>query len=102
MSDYILETKNLVKEFDLRHTRSIKEYMVWWATGRRGQLSDNFNALDDVSFTITQGESVALLGFNICVTAIRHGRPQGDYDVRAALAGAALTVFLLVCGGFFG
>lgn len=45
---------------------------------------------------------VALIGFNICVTAIKHGKPQGDYDVRAALAGAALTVFLLVCGGFFG
>jgi ABC-2 type transport system ATP-binding protein len=58
------ELTNVVKEFDLRHTRSIKEYIVWWATGRRGQLSDNFNALDDVSFTITQGESVALLGFN--------------------------------------
>ena len=58
------ELENVVKKFDLRHTRSIKEYIVWWATGRRGQLSETFNALDDVSFTIHRGESVALLGFN--------------------------------------
>ncbi len=58
------ELKNLVKEFDLRHTRSIKEYMVWWVTGRKGDLTESFKALDDVSFTIRQGESVALLGFN--------------------------------------
>ncbi len=52
------------KEFDLRHTRSIKEYVVWWATGRKGDLTETFKALDAVSLTIHQGESVALLGFN--------------------------------------
>lgn len=52
------------KEFDLRHTRSIKEYVVWWATGRKGDLAETFKALDAVSLTIHQGESVALLGFN--------------------------------------
>ena len=54
----------VVKKFDLRHTRSIKEYVVWLATGRKGQLSESFNALDGVSFDIHQGESVAMLGFN--------------------------------------
>jgi len=52
------------KQFDLRHTRSIKEYVVWWLTGRKGQLTENFKALDALSLTIHQGESVALLGFN--------------------------------------
>ena len=52
------------KEFDLRHTRSIKEYVVWWVSGRKGDLSESFKALDSVSLTIHQGESVALLGFN--------------------------------------
>ncbi len=55
---------NVTKAFDLRHTRSIKEYVVWLATGRKGDFSETFNALDDVSFDIHQGESVALLGFN--------------------------------------
>ena len=54
----------VTKKFDLKHTRSIKEYVVWWLTGRRGQLSETFNALDEVTFDIHQGESVALLGFN--------------------------------------
>lgn len=55
---------NVTKAFDLRHTRSIKEYVVWLATRRKGDFSETFNALDDVSFDIHQGESVALLGFN--------------------------------------
>lgn len=58
------ELTNVVKEFNLRHTRSIKEYAVWWLTGRRGDLRETFNALDDVTFQIHQGESVALLGLN--------------------------------------
>lgn len=58
------QLSNVVKEFDLRHTRSIKEYVVWWLSGRKGDLTESFKALDDVSFTIHQGESVALLGFN--------------------------------------
>jgi ABC-2 type transport system ATP-binding protein len=50
------------KTFKLRHTHSLKETFV--AAVRRKQISSSFNALDDVSFTIGEGESVALLGFN--------------------------------------
>ncbi|GAB3608530.1 ABC transporter ATP-binding protein [Humibacter ginsengiterrae] len=50
------------KTFKLRHTHSLKETFI--AAVRRKQISSTFNALDQVSFTIGEGESVALLGFN--------------------------------------
>lgn len=53
---------NAKKRFVLRHTHSMKETFVAWT--RRKPISDSFLALDDVSFTIDQGESVALLGLN--------------------------------------
>jgi ABC-2 type transport system ATP-binding protein len=52
------------KWFTLRHTRSIKEYVVWTLRGRKGDLEERFKALDEVSFTINEGEAVALIGFN--------------------------------------
>lgn len=59
-----IEVKNISKQFVLRHTRSIKEAVVWLAKGRKGDLVEKFFALDDVSVDIKQGESVALLGLN--------------------------------------
>ncbi|MBE7699533.1 ABC transporter ATP-binding protein [Oerskovia sp. Sa1BUA8] len=57
-----IEVKNLQKRFTLRHNRSLKELMV--AAVRGKDLSDTFLALDDVSFDVQEGETVALLGFN--------------------------------------
>ncbi|MEV3924819.1 ABC transporter ATP-binding protein [Actinomadura coerulea] len=52
----------VTKNFTLRHARSIKEMSV---RAFRGQpLSDRFRALDEVSLTIGQGETVALMGLN--------------------------------------
>ncbi|MBP3044615.1 ABC transporter ATP-binding protein [Arthrobacter jiangjiafuii] len=59
-----IEVHNVSKEFVLRHTRSIKEAFVWFVKGRKGDLSEKFFALKDVSLEIKQGESVALLGLN--------------------------------------
>ncbi len=59
-----IEVRNVNKQFVLRHTRSIKEAFVWLVKGRRGDLSEKFDALTDVSVDIKQGESVALLGLN--------------------------------------
>jgi ABC-2 type transport system ATP-binding protein len=54
--------EDLLKAFKLRHTHSLKETFL--AALHRKPLTTDFRALDGVSFTIKQGESVALLGFN--------------------------------------
>lgn len=59
-----IEVDNISKQFVLRHSRSLKETVVWLFTGRRGDLSEKFHALKDIDLTITQGQTVALLGFN--------------------------------------
>ncbi|AUZ87525.1 ABC transporter ATP-binding protein [Arthrobacter sp. TmT3-37] len=62
-TDAIVAT-GLQKRFVLRHTRSLKEAFVWFVRGRHGDLVQKFNALDDISFTVRSGETVALLGLN--------------------------------------
>ena len=58
-----IEIAGVTKEFTLRHRRSLKELAV--AAVRRQDLGINtFKALDDVTFDVHQGETVALLGFN--------------------------------------
>ncbi|MET3946719.1 ABC-2 type transport system ATP-binding protein [Arthrobacter sp. UYCu512] len=52
------------KQFVLRHTRSLKEALVWLVRGRKGDLSKKFQALNHVSLEVKQGETVALLGLN--------------------------------------
>jgi len=61
MTTYI-DVSGISKRFTLRHNRSLKELTV--AMVRKKDLSDTFLALDDVSFEVKEGESVALLGFN--------------------------------------
>ena len=62
--DLAIRVQNMSKEFVLRHTRSMKEAFVWLVKGRKGDLTAKFKALNDVSFDIYDGETVALLGFN--------------------------------------
>ena len=58
-----IEFAGVTKEFTLRHRRSLKELAV--AAVRKQDLGINtFKALDDVTFDVHQGETVALLGFN--------------------------------------
>ncbi|WP_026404375.1 MULTISPECIES: ABC transporter ATP-binding protein [Actinomadura] len=53
---------SVTKHFTLRHARSIKEMSV--RALRRQPLANRFKALDDVSLTFAQGETVALMGLN--------------------------------------
>ena len=58
-----IEIAGVTKEFTLRHRRSLKELAV--AAVRKQDLGINtFKALDDVTFDVHQGETIALLGFN--------------------------------------
>lgn len=59
-----IEVSGISKQFVLRHTRSIKEAVVWLAKGRKGDLTKKFHALRNVSLHVQTGETVALLGLN--------------------------------------
>lgn len=64
LPDVMIRVDAVSKEFVLRHTRSLKEALVWLLKGRQGDLSAKFRALDDVTFDIKEGETVALIGLN--------------------------------------
>ena len=54
--------RDVSKKFTLRYHRTLKQMAV--AAARRQDISDSFLALDDVSFTVQQGESIGLMGLN--------------------------------------
>ncbi|WP_166375932.1 ABC transporter ATP-binding protein [Aeromicrobium phragmitis] len=51
------------KTFLLRRSHSFKEAVIGWIRGK-DVWSKKFQAIDDVSFVIDEGESVAILGYN--------------------------------------
>ncbi len=55
--------EHVSKHFLLRRAHAFKEAFLGWVRGK-DVSSERFLALDDVSFTIHEGESVALLGYN--------------------------------------
>ncbi len=61
MSESIV-CRDVTKKFTMRYHRTIKQITI--AALRRQTISDDFNALEDVSFTVEQGESVGLMGLN--------------------------------------
>ena len=61
MSESIV-VDHVSKKFTLRYHRTLKQMSV--AMMRREDISDTFLALDDVSFTVEQGESIGLMGLN--------------------------------------
>jgi ABC-2 type transport system ATP-binding protein len=54
--------RDLSKQFTMRYHRTIKQMTV--ARLRRETISDTFLAIDNVSFTAQQGESIGLMGLN--------------------------------------
>ncbi len=61
MSESIV-VDHATKNFTLRYHRSLKDITVAMSKGRT--ISDTFQAVDDVSFTVEQGESIGLMGLN--------------------------------------
>jgi ABC-2 type transport system ATP-binding protein len=54
--------ENVSKRFTMRYHRTLKQITV--AALRRQPISDTFLAVNDVSFTVEQGESIGLMGLN--------------------------------------
>lgn len=54
--------EDVTKSFTIRYHRTLKQMSV--AALRRQELSSTFPALDGVSFTVEQGESIGLMGLN--------------------------------------
>jgi ABC-2 type transport system ATP-binding protein len=61
MTNYI-EVENATKSFTMQYHRSLKQIAL--ARMRGMKTHDRFNAVDDVSCTVQQGESVGLMGLN--------------------------------------
>src|SRR6478609_6947236 len=57
-----IEVQNVSKNFTMRYHRTLKQMAV--ATMRRLPLQEQFVAVNDVSFTVEQGESIGLMGLN--------------------------------------
>jgi len=53
---------DVTKTFTIRYHRTLKQMSV--AALRGQELSNKFNALENVSFTVQQGESIGLMGLN--------------------------------------
>lgn len=57
-----IQVTNATKWFTMRYHRTFKDISV--AKARGHQTSETFRAVDDVTFTIEQGESIGLMGLN--------------------------------------
>ncbi len=57
-----IEVEHVTKHFTMQYHRTLKQMAV--ATARRLPLHERFTAVNDVSFTVEQGESVGLMGLN--------------------------------------
>ena len=61
-ADRSIVVRHVSKTFTLRYHRTLKQMSV--AMARQQELSDSFLAVNDVSFTVNQGESIGLMGLN--------------------------------------
>ena len=92
----IIEVKHVTKEYQLGHITSLKENVLNTFRrlgGKPIQQRENFKALDDVNFTIEQGEVVGIIGHNGAgkSTLLKHlasiSKPtKGKVIVRGSIA----------------
>lgn len=87
-----IQVADVTKTFTLHHQRSLKELAVAAVKGRK--RTDEFRALDSVSFDVHDGETLALVGYNgsgkSTLLKLISGvmRPDtGDVRVRGRVAG---------------
>jgi ABC-2 type transport system ATP-binding protein len=57
-----IRVEHATKEFTLRYQRTFKQVSVAMLKGR--DISDTFRAVDDVTFSVKEGESIGLMGLN--------------------------------------
>lgn len=62
MAANFIEVNHATKSFTKQYHKSLK--LMLGAKLRGEKLTDRFNAVDDVSFTVEQGESIGLMGLN--------------------------------------
>jgi ABC-2 type transport system ATP-binding protein len=62
MSTSSIVVEHVSKDFTMQYHRTLKQMAV--ATARRLPLKEHFRAVNDVSFTVEQGESIGLMGLN--------------------------------------
>jgi len=62
MSAESIVVEHVSKDFTMQYHRTLKQMAV--ATARRLPLKEQFRAVNDVSFTVEQGESIGLMGLN--------------------------------------
>lgn len=62
----VIKVDNISKQFILHHTpyRTLKQKIIGLTKSRSKLTTEKFQALQDVSFSLNQGESIALLGHN--------------------------------------
>ena len=58
----VIQAENVTKAFTMQYHRSLKQIAL--AKLRGMKTHDRFNAVDDVSFTVEEGESIGLMGLN--------------------------------------
>jgi len=91
-----IEVSHVTKEFTMQYHRTLKQMAV--ASVKRLPLQEKFLAVNDVSFTVEQGESIGLMGLNgsgkSTLLKLINGvmRPnQGTIRTRGRIAGLIAT-----------
>lgn len=65
MSGVVIRADRLTKSFTLRHNRGgLKQRLIGLCDARYRERTENLLAVNDVSFTLSRGESLALIGHN--------------------------------------
>lgn len=60
----VIVVEDVVKDFKLHNNSTLKDRLVRMITRRTGETTNQFRALDGVSFTVEAGDSIGLIGYN--------------------------------------